>query len=481
MATSIGNLFIKLTADTSELQTRLKAAGQLMNEFSRQFSFNQLLTSGIGGIDAKLQALSGTLKGFASQIPYVGGAITGAVSAGEGFVDFLFKSTDAMAGNIKTADRLGLDYNTVAAAAKKAGIGIDEFGMKWQKVDTLLGQAAIGNQEAKGALARWGLSGIEDKSGDQAFRAVADRFQQLKDPMLQAAFLHDLVGKNALEMGKAMQDGAAGVDKMKEHIEQLTKAQQEQVKEAARQKKLADELGEDLKTKLTVGGAPVITATLKKASEDIRHPSLNTLADVGILSPVAFPYSAPFVGYDLEKRREAEIERAAGKEAQDKANEGLSEEQRRKERDRIASEALAASIKKVEDGLRGQAEAYKQGGAAIDIYRLKQQGATDAQLEGIKAIQLDMDRRKLTDQIVARLMAGAGVTEYNPPAALEFGSAAAISEINRMTAPVAGRDVQAQILEIIKQEQTDARTRTEYMRQVAEALKGVDLSTVTIR
>jgi hypothetical protein len=467
MATSIGSLFIKLTADTSELQTRLKAAGQLMNEFGRQFSFNQLLTSGLGGLDSKLQALSGTIKGFASQVPYVGGASAGAVEAGQSFVDFLFKSTTEMAGNIKSAEQLGIEYNTVAAAARKGGISVEEFATKWRKVDALLGQASLGgSSEAKDKLKKWGLIGLEDKSGEEAFRMLADRYKELKDPMLQAAMLQDLGIRNSLELGKAMRDGAAGVDLMAESMRGLSKVEQEEIKEAVRQKKISEELFENMKTGLIAANAPRLTGINKefqKLSDLAQHPSMIKAADLFRLTPQGNAY---YIGQYTQQA----IDAATKKVDQDRANKPMTEQQRLDERKRVAQLALDENVTKATERLKAQADAMEMGAEAAKAYAFNVKGATDAVRDEYQAQLQRVQLGELQKTIVSRLMAGRGIEEFNAPHPLEFGTAAAISEVNRQTAAVANQNVEQQVLNVMKQVEMENKQMLEYQRATAVAV-----------
>src|ERR1700687_534473 len=124
MATTIGWLNMKLSADISGFQASLKTASQLAGQFSRSFNMNQLLASSLGGMEAKTAAFNATVKGMVSQIPYAGGALAGAADAGQAFVGFLRESTKEMATQIKTAEQLGVDYNDFHALVHKAG---DDF------------------------------------------------------------------------------------------------------------------------------------------------------------------------------------------------------------------------------------------------------------------------------------------------------------------------------------------------------------------
>jgi len=125
---SIGNLNIKMSADISGFQTALKTASQLAGNFSRQFNVNQLLASSLGGTDAKIAAFSATLNNMVSQIPVVGGALGGLATGGGEFLSFLTHSTKEMAAQIKTADRLGMDYNEMQAVLRKSGAD-DDHGL----------------------------------------------------------------------------------------------------------------------------------------------------------------------------------------------------------------------------------------------------------------------------------------------------------------------------------------------------------------
>ncbi|PWG62863.1 hypothetical protein [Sediminicurvatus halobius] len=152
------------------------------------------------------------------RLALAGGAAAGAVW---GFERLVASVTDAADAAVKTADRLGINVETLQEwqyAAELSGVRQSTFNMALQRFTRRAAEAANGTGEAEGALRFLNIQ-LRDTNGNirpttELFPEVADALAEIEDPALRvrAAFkLFDSEGVAVLQM---LEDGSEGLRRM---------------------------------------------------------------------------------------------------------------------------------------------------------------------------------------------------------------------------------------------------------------------------
>jgi hypothetical protein len=164
-------------------------------------------------VDMKpLQQLEKNMAGLQSKVNAVGLAAVAAAGTMFGFAKF---TADAGDQALHTAEMLGLNVETLQKlqfAAKLANIESGEFagGMRFLSRNLLAAQQGSG--DAAKAFQRLKLDPKSFKSGDQALRAIADRFQTLPEGPERAALAMQLFGRSGASMVPFLKQGSAAID-----------------------------------------------------------------------------------------------------------------------------------------------------------------------------------------------------------------------------------------------------------------------------
>lgn len=477
MAT-VGSLRVMLSANIDGFTSAMRKASDTAGRFTRQFNTSQLLGSALGGLDAKIAAFSSTIRNMVSEIPLVGGALGAAATAGGEFAEFLIHSTKEMAGNIRAANRLGIEYNEFNALVRKSGMDAEEFASKWFKVNRVIGDAAAGVPAAVEKLKSHGLSGLTT-SLDPA-RDIAKAFYAIKDPVSQSRMLFDLAGKGAFSMGMAFKDGAGGIDKMMGSLTQVSTAQQEQILKTAILLKQQEIQIANLKTIATLSGAPFLEGVIKTMGEQGRAFKDNPARFLSFLSPPGIiKEAAEFTG----KVQGAAAASIGGSklDAEHAIRDPLAA--RKGITDDLEKAKLGESIVETEAKLKKQIDTFGMSAAQIEIYDLKTRHATEAQVAQAQALadQVDALKEKIKiDKAVNeqaekhKELAAYGKFErfmqtsqqVNLPTAAEMGSSAAVSAIAQFGSQKENVNTQEAIRQYAQQEVELERQHLEVGKQV---------------
>ena len=163
---------------------------------------------------AKVQS---TLEGIAQKYLTLGGIASTAMG-------FLAGSqASAMVETSKLADRLGMTSQALQSyefAAKKAGIGSEEFGMLMGRFQAKLGEAAAGSGTAAQSFAQIGLSidKIKGMKPEDAFRATIDALHALPDQSARSAAAMDLFSREGMKMMGIVQQGGGAFDAARQKL-----------------------------------------------------------------------------------------------------------------------------------------------------------------------------------------------------------------------------------------------------------------------
>lgn len=208
--TKVGSIFVELGADNSKLVKGIQESLGKMKDLAGQF-----------------QSLTGLSNGAALAITGVG---MGLVAAGK-YVGDAMKDTQAynlsmseMAENLMITTE---EASKLSAAAQRVGISQNVL------------EAAL-----KAALKNGVVPSIA------GLGTLADQYVAIKDPAEKGAFLLKEFGKNGLEMGQMMQNGAGGVQFMTDAIQGnlvVTRQQGEAAQAAAKNQAMYNQYLKDYK------------------------------------------------------------------------------------------------------------------------------------------------------------------------------------------------------------------------------------------
>ena len=207
----IGELKVKLTADSSEFNKGLKDAEKSLQSAGRQG-------------DQASKSLSASMRKLAKTGPLVAAA---AVAAGAAIltkmVSAQLKAIDASA---KMADKLGVSMEAMGAfehIANLTGTSVNTLGNALQQLEVRMGQAQAGTGNAGEALNRLGFSvkEITDMEPDKAFYALAESLQGVTDRTEQAYLATELFGRGGKELLGVIRSSGDGLADMAAEAEAL--------------------------------------------------------------------------------------------------------------------------------------------------------------------------------------------------------------------------------------------------------------------
>jgi len=195
-AIKAGRAYVELLADDSKLQQGLTRA------------------------QASLRGFGSSLQAIGLPLMAVGTAITGSLSLA---VSSFTSVGDSLA---KMSRRVGLSVETLSAfshAANRGGMDVETLETGIRKMHQTLYDAGRGMGDAGRTLAALGLkaSDLAALSPEDQFRKIADRLSQIQNPGTRAALAVDLFGKSGARLLPMLEDGAAGLDEIRERCERL--------------------------------------------------------------------------------------------------------------------------------------------------------------------------------------------------------------------------------------------------------------------
>jgi hypothetical protein len=202
----------------SLLSTRVRALGAAAGV--------PAIASSLGRTGEAAGALGSKLAGLGTLFA---GVFTGATLGGLGLVA-LVRSAEAAGSRLNDmSTRTGLTVQQFAElefAAKKAGVGGDEFAGGMEKLNRALSEARRGTGPLFASLKKDGgtaflvqLKGA--KSNEEAFGLLAKAMRDLKDPGKQAVLAVAAFGRGGAGMVNVLKDGPEGVAKLRTEFARL--------------------------------------------------------------------------------------------------------------------------------------------------------------------------------------------------------------------------------------------------------------------
>ncbi len=191
-----GKAFVELFADDTKLVRGLKAAEKRLKAFG----------AGVQSIGTKLFGL-----GAAAVAPLLA---TTNVFADMG--DQLAKMSARTGISVEALSELGY-------AAEQSGADLETLEGGVRKMQKFLVEAAQGSKGAGDTLSKLGLrlSDLGRLTPDQQFELLADRISKIQDPAIRAATAMEVFGKTGTSLLPMMQDGAKGIEALKQQAREL--------------------------------------------------------------------------------------------------------------------------------------------------------------------------------------------------------------------------------------------------------------------
>lgn len=199
--TSVGNLAVKLTADT------------------RKFS------SGMNRASGQTRSFAATVGGSMSKVVASFGALTGLVAAG-GAVALFTNQMQRLDDVGKTASKLGIateELTRLQFAGEQTGVAINTTNMALQRMTRRVSEAAMGTGEAKDAIKELGLdaAALNDMGPAKAFRAIADAMAKVEKPADRVRLAMKLFDSEGVALVNTLSGGSAALDEFAKTSDRL--------------------------------------------------------------------------------------------------------------------------------------------------------------------------------------------------------------------------------------------------------------------
>jgi hypothetical protein len=231
MATTIGNLVLKISAGVGGLKAGLDQGISAVGKFAK-FT-NGILASSLSGVGGALNKLASggdpfamlyeSAKNLIGAIPYVGGFFSAGIGFAEGFWGKLKSVIEEISDMRKQAQKLGTDVGTMGEILFIAGGDAESVVKSLEKFNHKLGDAASGSKSAAKEFRLMGLD--SDKLANMnlldSLKTVADRFKQIANPAQRAHFLFTIFGKAGADMAPLLAKGSKGIEAMAQKARDL--------------------------------------------------------------------------------------------------------------------------------------------------------------------------------------------------------------------------------------------------------------------
>lgn len=188
--------------------------------FVELFADDTKLVRGLKAAEKRLQAFGAGVRSLGTQLFGLGAAAVAPLVA----TTQVFASLgDQLA---KTSSRTGISVEALSElgyAAEQSGADLTTLEGGVRKMQKFLVEAANGSQGAASTLKSLGVqfSELAGLSPDQQFELLADRLAQIENPAARAALAMEVFGKTGTSLLPLMQDGARGIEALKQQARDL--------------------------------------------------------------------------------------------------------------------------------------------------------------------------------------------------------------------------------------------------------------------
>lgn len=212
---SIGDLVANLTVNSSGWSRGLSSAASEVKGFaSRAGSLLGSPAAAFRGVGAAALYAASSVAAMIDSLKEA--AVIGSSIAAGGAIVALTSAIKSLAETADTAARTSLSgrfLQRLGYAADQAGVDNDTLTKSLSKMTLVMGEAKNGNEAARKAFDRLGLSvtDLQDLSPEQQFSRIANALGGVTDTAQRASAAVDIFGKSGAELGPLFQQGAGGI------------------------------------------------------------------------------------------------------------------------------------------------------------------------------------------------------------------------------------------------------------------------------
>jgi uncharacterized protein YukE len=274
---ALGDLVLSLSADTAKFQSDLGKADRIAKKFAKE-------------VGSSLDALG-------KQI---------ALLAGAGSLGALVKSQiDAADAAGKMAQKFGLSVESFSGlkyAAEISDVSVEQLGTGLRQLAKNMADTQAGTGEAREAFKALGISVVDSagrlKNTDEQLLEIAESFAGMEDGAGKTALAMRIFGKSGAELIPFLNEGSAGIEKLRKEAERLGVVFSQDAAKAA------DEFNDNLKIlRTTVEGLAVkiagpLVESLNHAAKAMKDAET---AGEGFFNQLIDGFRALFAGGDAHK------------------------------------------------------------------------------------------------------------------------------------------------------------------------------------
>ena len=157
----------------------------------------------------------------------IGAAVgTAAVAAGAGLLAMANKSAETTDRIDKLSQKLGMSregFQEWDYAMRQSGVSIDSIGAGMKSVTNQFDELGKGGKIATNAFGKIGLSfdDLKGKTQEEIFDLTIKGLQGVEDTTVRAALANDLLGRSGAELAPILNEGAEGVENLKNRAHEL--------------------------------------------------------------------------------------------------------------------------------------------------------------------------------------------------------------------------------------------------------------------
>jgi len=252
MAQSIGSLVVEFFANTGKFRTDVQAAAASASQAAGS------IKGSFGSIGGSVNSAVGSMLNFRNVIGTV---------LGTGGLGLLIKNAVQAGDNIaEMAQRIGISTDALqelSHAASLSGASTEDLESALRFLNKALGEAQSGSKEAAANFAKIGVDPTKFRDAGEAIGAVSDGMLTLGNEAQRTVSRLELLGRGGNQMAILLNEGSAGIQKLRDEAEKLERAKLDQAQ------KLSDDF-----TRL----ANTIRTNLHRALIDLGPVLLDTMS-----------------------------------------------------------------------------------------------------------------------------------------------------------------------------------------------------------
>ena len=188
--------------------------------FVELFADDSQLVRGLKSAERRLKAFGAGVRSIGTQLLGLGAGIAAPLVA----TTNVFAQMGDQLGKMSARTGIGVEaLSELGYAAEQSGADLGAFENGVRRMQRFVFEAAKGTQLAVETLSRLGLtlSDLNGLSPEQQFERIADRLSKIEDPTKRAALAMEVFGKSGTSLLPLMQDGAKGIEALRQQARDL--------------------------------------------------------------------------------------------------------------------------------------------------------------------------------------------------------------------------------------------------------------------